>query len=175
VTFTCDFIQSAPRLSECSKWYTTCLDGMRRCSAEGFAPVSSTMMILPLESLCLLFSLAGRCYRSCFSSAGGARPCGSDALPLVLGFKDVHQPCSGEERAESRVRLPHGLVPASSSSIQRKRMITSLVKEANFGYVVPARPQAPPSAVLPAPWLGWSCPHPRSGTKARTSSPWRAR
>jgi hypothetical protein len=40
-------------------------------------------------------------------------------------------------------------------------MITSLVKEANFGYTVPSRPQAPPSAVLPAPWLGWSCPHPR--------------
>jgi hypothetical protein len=26
----CDFIPSAPRLSECSKWYTACLDGMRR-------------------------------------------------------------------------------------------------------------------------------------------------
>jgi hypothetical protein len=38
-------------------------------------------------------------------------------------------------------------------------MITSLVKEANFGYAVPARPQAPPAAVLPTPWLGWSCPH----------------
>jgi hypothetical protein len=62
-------------------------------------------------------------------------------------------------------RLPHGLVPASSSSIRRKRMITSLVKEANFGYAVPARPQAPPSAVLLAPWLGWSCPLPRRGTE----------
>jgi hypothetical protein len=38
----CDFIPSAPRLSECSKWYTVCLDGMRRCSAEGFAMASST-------------------------------------------------------------------------------------------------------------------------------------
>ena len=42
-------------------------------------------------------------------------------------------------------------------------MIASLVKEANFGYAVPARPQAPPSVVLPAPWLGWPCPHPRKG------------
>jgi hypothetical protein len=54
-------------------------------------------------------------------------------------------------------------------------MITSLVKEANFDYAVLARQQAPPSAVLPAPWLGWSCPHPRRGTEARTSSPCRAR
>jgi hypothetical protein len=46
-----------------------------------------------------------------------------------------------------------GWWPASSSSIRRKRMITNLVKEANFGYAVPARPQALPSAVLPAPWL----------------------
>jgi hypothetical protein len=52
-------------------------------------------------------------------------------------------------------------------------MITSLVKEANFGYAVPARPQAPPAAVLPAPWLGWSCPHPRRRVGARASLPWR--
>jgi hypothetical protein len=171
----CDFIPSAPRLSECSKWYTACLDGMHRSSVEGFAPVSSTPMSLPLESSCLLSSLAGQCYRSCLPSAGGARPCGSDALPPVLGFKDVHQPRGGGERAELQLRLPHGLVPASSSSIRRKRMITSLVKEANLGYAVPARPQAPPFTVLPASWLGWSCPHPRRGTGARTSSPWRAR
>jgi hypothetical protein len=171
----CDFIPTAPRLSECSKWYTACLDGMRRCSAEGFAPASSTPTNLPLESSCLLSSLAGRCYLSCLSSARGARPCESDALPPVLGFKDVHQPRGGGEQAEPRLRLPHGLVPASSSSIWRKRMITSLMKEANFGYVVPARSQAPPSAVLSAPWLGWSCPHPHRGIEARTSSPWRAR
>jgi hypothetical protein len=122
-----DFIPSAPRLSECSKWYTACLDGMRRCSTEGFAPTSSTPMGLPLESLCLLSSLADRCYRSCFSSAGGVRPCGSGALPPVLGFKDVHQPRGGGERAGPRFRLPLGLVSASSSSI--RRMITSLVKE----------------------------------------------
>jgi hypothetical protein len=161
----CNSMPSAPILSECSKWYTARLDGMSRCLAKGFAPTSSALMSLPLESLRLLSSLAGRCYRSCFSSVGGARPCGSGALPPVLGFKDVYQPRGGGERDEPRLRLPHGLVPASSSSIRRKRMFTSLVKEANFGYAVAARPQAPPSAVLPAPWLGWSCPHPRRGDR----------
>jgi hypothetical protein len=53
-------------------------------------------------------------------------------------------------------------------------MITSLVKEANFGYAVPTRLQALPSAMLPAPWLGWSCPYLRRGTEARTSSSWHA-
>jgi hypothetical protein len=171
----CDFIPSAPRLSECSRWYTACLDGMRRRLAEGFAPASSTPMNLPLKSSCLLSSLAGWCYQSCLSSVGGARSCGSSALPPVLGFKDVHQPRGGGERAEPRLRLHMGWWPASSSSIRRKRMITSLVKEANFGYAVPVRPQALPFAVLLAPWLGWSCPHPRRRTGARTSSPWRAR
>jgi hypothetical protein len=167
-----------PRLKDLrrrlAEWYIACLDGMRRRLAEGFVPVSSTPMSLPLESLCLLSSLAGQCYRSCFYSTRGARPCGSGALPLVLGFKDVHQPRDGGERAEPWLCLPHGLVSAFSSSIRRKRMITSLVKEANFGYAVLARPQAPPSAMLLAPWLGWSCPHPHKGTEARTSSPWRA-
>jgi hypothetical protein len=169
----CDFIPSTPKLSECSKWYTTCLDRMRRRSVEGFAPALPTPMSLPLESLCLLSSLAGRCYRSCFSSVGGARPCESGALPLVLGLKDVHQPRGGGERDELWFCFPHGLVPASSSSIRTKRMITSLMKEANFGYAVATRPRAPPSSVLLAPRLGWSCPRPRRGTQARTSSPWR--
>jgi hypothetical protein len=106
----CDFIPSAPRLSECSKWYTTCLDGMHRRSAEGFAPASSTLMNLPLESSCLLSFLAGWCYRSCLSSAGGVRSYGSGALPPVLGFKDVHQPRGGGEQAEPRLCLLHGLV-----------------------------------------------------------------
>jgi hypothetical protein len=55
-------------------------------------------------------SPAGWCYRSCLSSGGGARPRGGGALPPVLGFKDVHQPCSGGERAEPRLRLSHELV-----------------------------------------------------------------
>jgi hypothetical protein len=106
----CKFISSVPRLSECSTWYTACLDGMRRRSTEGFASVPSTLVNLPLESSCLLSSPAGWCCRSCLSSAGGARPCGSGALPPVLGFKDVHQHRGGGERAESWLRLPHELV-----------------------------------------------------------------
>jgi hypothetical protein len=104
------FLPSVPKLSECSTWYTACLDGMRRRLAEGFVLAPSSLVNLPLESSCLLSSLAGWCCRSCLSSAGGARPCGSGALPLVLGFKDVHQPCGGGERAEPRLCLPHGLV-----------------------------------------------------------------
>jgi hypothetical protein len=110
LSWPCNFIPSVPRLSECSTWYTACLDGMRRHSAEGFAPAPSTPVNLPLESSCLLSPLAGWCYRSCLSSARGARLCGSSALQPVLGFKDVHQPRGGEGRAESRLHLPHGLV-----------------------------------------------------------------
>jgi hypothetical protein len=106
----CKFIPSMPRLSECSTWYTACLDGMGRRLAEGFAPAPSTLVNLPLESSCLLSSPVGWCCWSCLSSVGGARPCGSGALPPVLGFKDVHQPRSGGERAEPRLRLPYGLV-----------------------------------------------------------------
>jgi hypothetical protein len=106
----CKFIPSVPRLSECSTWYTAFLDGMCRCSVEGFAPAPSTSVNLPLESSCLLSSPAGWCCQSCLSFAGGARPCGSSALPLVLGFKDVHQPRGGGEQAEPRLCLPHGLV-----------------------------------------------------------------
>jgi hypothetical protein len=54
-------------------------------------------------------------------------------------------------------------------------MFTSLAKEANFGYTVPAGPQVPPIAELPAPWLGWPCPHSRRRARARASFPWRAR
>jgi hypothetical protein len=106
----CKFIPSVPRLSECSTWYTACLDGMRWRSAEGFVSAPSTLVNLPLESLCLLSSPAGWCCQSCLSSAGGARPRGGGALPSVLGFKDVHQPCGGGERAGPRLRLSHELV-----------------------------------------------------------------
>jgi hypothetical protein len=106
----CKFIPSVPRLSECSTWYIACLDGMRRRSTKGFAPAPSTPVNLLLESSCLLSSPTGWCCQSCLSSAGGARPCGRGALPPVLGFKDVHQPRGGGERAEPWLRLPHGLV-----------------------------------------------------------------
>jgi hypothetical protein len=106
----CKFIPSVPKLSECSTWYTAYLDGMRRRSTEGFAPAPSTPVNLPHESSCLLSSLAGWCRRSCLSSAGGAQPREGGALPPVLGFKDVHQPCDGGERARPRLRLSHELV-----------------------------------------------------------------
>jgi hypothetical protein len=105
----CKFISSMPRLSGCSTWCAAYLDGMRRRSAEGFAPGPSSPANLPPESSCLLSSPAVWCCQSCLSSAGGAWPCGSGALPPVLGFKDVHQ-THDEERAEPRLRLPHGLV-----------------------------------------------------------------
>jgi hypothetical protein len=106
----CKFISSMPRLSGCSTWYTACLDGMHRRSTKGFAPAPSTPVNLPLESSCPLSSPAGWSCWSCLSSAGGAWPCGSGTLPLVLGFKDVHQPHGCGERAEPRLRLPHGMV-----------------------------------------------------------------
>jgi hypothetical protein len=106
----CKFISSMPRLSGCSTWCVAYLDGMRRRLAEGFAQVPSSSANLPPESSCLLSSPVGWCYWSCLSSVGGARPCGSGALPLVLGFKDVHQPRGGGERAEPWFCLPHGLV-----------------------------------------------------------------
>jgi hypothetical protein len=106
----CKFIPSVPILNECSSWYTACLNGMSRRSAEGFAPAPSTPMNLPLESSCLLSSPADWSRRSCLSSAGGAWPRGGGALPPVLGFKDVHHHCGGGERAGPRLRLSHELV-----------------------------------------------------------------
>jgi hypothetical protein len=106
----CKFISSMPILSGCSTWCAAYLDGMRQRSAEGFALAPSSPANLPPESSCLLSSPAGWCCRSCLSSAGGVRPCGSDAPPPVFGFKDVHRPRGGGERAEPWLRLPHGLV-----------------------------------------------------------------
>jgi hypothetical protein len=120
---------------------------------------------------------------------------GCGLSPMVI-YKDDHQPCV--ERSELGCGLPLPSAsrmfislagvesepswgsafcmswwPASCSSIWRKRMCTSLAREANFGYAVPAGPQAPPATELPAPWLGWSCPHPRRRAGARASLPWR--
>jgi hypothetical protein len=55
-------------------------------------------------------SPAGWYRQYCLSSAGGAQPRGGGALPPVLRFMDVHQPCIGGERAGPRLRLPHELV-----------------------------------------------------------------
>jgi hypothetical protein len=104
--------------------------------------------------------------------AGSEPGCG---LPPVLSFKDVHQPCRGGERAELGIRLPHELVARLFLQHSEERMVTILVKEANFGYAAPARPQALSTAVHSTPWLGWSCRHPRRKTGARASSLWRTR
>jgi hypothetical protein len=126
----CNFILSVPKLSGCSTWCAACSDGMRRRSAEGFAPTLSSPADLSPESLCSLSSTspAGWCCRSCLSSSGGARPRGGGALPPVLSFKDVHQPCGGGERAGLRLRLPHELVTRLFLQHSEERMITSLVK-----------------------------------------------
>jgi hypothetical protein len=126
----CKLIPSVPRLSGCSSWCTACLDGMCRRLAEGFAPAPSSSASLPPESSCSLSSTspAGWCCRSCLSSAEGARSRGGGALPPVLSFKDVHQPCSGGERAGLRLRLPHELVTRLFLQHSEERMITSLVE-----------------------------------------------
>jgi hypothetical protein len=101
-----------PRLSGYSTWCVACLDGMRRRLAEGFASAPSSPANLPPESSCSLSSTspAGWCCQSCLSSAGGAWPRGGGALPSVLSFKDVRQPCGGGERARLWLHLPHELV-----------------------------------------------------------------
>jgi hypothetical protein len=78
---------------------------------------------------------------------------GVGALPPVLSFKDVHQPCRDGERAELRLRLLHELVARLFLQHSEERMFTILVKEANSGYTAPARPQAPSVVVHPTLWL----------------------
>jgi hypothetical protein len=48
----CDFIPSALRLSECSKWYTACLDGMHRYLPGGPVLVSLLSVTSLPKSLC---------------------------------------------------------------------------------------------------------------------------
>jgi hypothetical protein len=105
------------------------------------------------------------------------QPCGGEKRaglrpPPSLNFKDVHQPCRGGERVELWFCLPHELVAPFFLQHSEERMFTSLAKEANFDYAVPAGPQAPSAVELPTPWLGWSCHHPRRRAGARASSPW---
>jgi hypothetical protein len=66
----CDFIPSTPKLSECSKWYTTCLDGMHQYLPGGLVLGSLLSVAFLPKSLCSLFpnSPAGRSRRSHLSS-----------------------------------------------------------------------------------------------------------
>ena len=62
----CKFISSMPRLSGCSTWCAAYLDGMRRRSAEGFAPAPSSPVNLPPESSCSLSSTSLAAWRCRF-------------------------------------------------------------------------------------------------------------
>jgi hypothetical protein len=53
--WSCDFIPSAHRLSECSKWYTACLDGMRWYLPGGLVLGSLLSVTFSPKSLCSLF------------------------------------------------------------------------------------------------------------------------
>jgi hypothetical protein len=130
LSWPCKLIPSVPRLSGCSTWCAACLDGMHRCLAEGFVPAPSSSTNLLSESSCSLSSTSPARWscRSCLSSAGGAWPRGGGALPPVLSFKDVHQPCGGGERAGLWLRLPHELVTRLFLQHSEERVITSLVK-----------------------------------------------
>jgi hypothetical protein len=83
----CDFIPSAPRLSECSKWYTACLDGMRRYLPGGLVLGSLLSATFPPKSLCSLFPNSQRVgpIGPIFlrAAVGGAWPPGSMIAPCV--------------------------------------------------------------------------------------------
>jgi hypothetical protein len=49
------------------------------------------------------------------------------ALPPVPGFKDVHQPCGGGERAELRLHLPHELMACLHGLVAPRRRRNGLV------------------------------------------------
>jgi hypothetical protein len=127
----CDFTPSAPRLSECSKWYTACLDGIRRYLPGGLVLGSLLLATFLPKSLCSLFpnSPAGRSLRSHLSSCSCWRglasglypwcPVSSFRRPLSAGCpwrrrsfpllppafrgKDDYQPRGGGQRAEPRL------------------------------------------------------------------------
>jgi hypothetical protein len=69
-------------------------------------------------------------------------------LPSALSFKDVHHPRWGGGRAELGPAFRMGWRPASSSSIQGRKVFANLAKEANFGYAGSAgcRRRQPPHA-----------------------------
>jgi hypothetical protein len=81
----CDFILSSPRLSECSKWYTACLDGMRRYLPGGLVLRSLLSATFLPKSLCSLFpnSLVGRFCRSHLSSCN----CWRGLAPILYPWR----------------------------------------------------------------------------------------
>jgi hypothetical protein len=83
---------------------------------------------IPRQTRALYLLHVGAADLTFLLAAGSARPRGGGALPPVLSLKDVHQPCGGGERAELRLRLPHGLVTRLFLQHSEEMMFTSLVK-----------------------------------------------
>jgi hypothetical protein len=127
----CDFIPSAPRLSECSKWYIACLDGMSRYLLGGLVLVSLLSTTSPPKSLCSLFpnSPVGWLCRSHLSLCRCWRGLASGLYPWCPLRRRPHCPDAAQG------------------------VVQDVVRRGGGGRV-----------------LGWSCPHPRMRTGARTSS-----
>jgi hypothetical protein len=79
----CNFMPSASKLSECSKWYTARLDGIRRYLPGGLVLVSLFSATSLPKSLCSLFpnSLAGWLCQSHISSCSCRRGLASSLYP----------------------------------------------------------------------------------------------
>jgi hypothetical protein len=135
----CDFISSTPRLSECSKRYTACLDGMCRYLPGGLVLGSLLSVTFPLKSLCFLFPNSQRVGSTdpifLRAAVGGAWPPGSTRGVLL-------HPLCGHRR------LPpwdvHGGDIISRFFLQHSggRMISSLV-EVGSGLSHGSIPHAP--------------------------------
>jgi hypothetical protein len=112
----CDFIPSVPRLSECSKWYTACLDGMRRYLPGGLVLGPLLSATFPPKSLCSLFPNSQRVGPVdpifLHAAVGGAWPPSSTHGALFSSFRRPSSPTSAGMSVEAT------FFPASSSSIR---------------------------------------------------------
>jgi hypothetical protein len=135
----CDFISSVPSLSECSKWYIVCLDGMCRYLPGGLVLGSLLLATFLLKSLCSLFpnSPASWSRQSHLSSCSCWRGLAPGLYPWcpVSSFRRPLSPTSAgcPWRRRSFPLLP----PALGG-----RMITSLV-EVGSGLSHGSIPRAP--------------------------------
>jgi hypothetical protein len=106
LSWPCDFIPSTPKLSECSKWYTTFLNGMCWYLPRGLVLVSLLSATFLSKSLCSLFpnSPAGWLCRSHLSSCSCWRGLASSLYPW--------RPASSSRRPSS---------PTSTTCLWRRR------------------------------------------------------
>jgi hypothetical protein len=141
----CDFIPSTPKLSECSKWYTACLDGMCRYLPGGLVLLSLSSQRIFRQRVCVLcFQTPQRVGSTdpiffC-AAAGGAWPPASTRGVLLHLLGGHHRLPPRDFRggdAPSHFFLQHS----------GGRMITSLVK-VDGGLSHGSIPHAPNS-------LGW--------------------